>query len=48
MSDTSRVISRMVDMVMIRTFEQSKMKSLHKYSKVPAINGLANEYHLYN
>lgn len=45
MSDTSRVISRMADMVMIRTFEQSKIEEFAKYSKVPVINGLTNEYH---
>jgi ornithine carbamoyltransferase len=45
MSDTSRVISRMVDMVMIRTFEQSKLEEFAKYSQVPVINGLTNEYH---
>ena len=45
MSDTSRVVSRMVDMVMIRTFEQSKIEEFAKYSKVPVINGLTNEYH---
>ena len=45
MSDTSRVISRMVDMVMIRTFEHSKIEEFAKYSKVPVINGLTNEYH---
>ena len=45
MSDTSRVISRMVDMVMIRTFEHSKIEEFAKYSKVPVINGLTNEFH---
>lgn len=45
MSDTSRVVSSMVDMVMIRTFEQSKIEEFAKYSKVPVINGLTNEYH---
>lgn len=45
MSDTSRVISRMVDMVMIRTFAQSKIEEFAKYSKVPVINGLTTEYH---
>ena len=45
MSDTARVISRMVDMVMIRTFEQSKIEEFAKYSKVPVINGLTNEFH---
>ncbi len=45
MADTSRVVSSMVDMVMIRTFEQSKIEEFAKYSKVPVINGLTNEYH---
>ncbi len=45
MSDTSRVVSSMVDMVMIRTFEQTKIDEFAKYSKVPVINGLTNEYH---
>jgi len=44
-SDTARVISSMVDMIMIRTFEQSKIEEFAKYSKVPVINGLTNEYH---
>lgn len=45
MSDTSRVISSMVDMVMIRTFDQSRLDEFSKYSKVPVINGLSNQYH---
>jgi len=45
MNDTARVISRMVDMVMIRTFEQSKLEEFAKYSKVPVINGLTDSYH---
>lgn len=45
MKDTSRVISRMVDMVMIRTFEHSKIEEFAKYSKVPVINGLTDSYH---
>jgi ornithine carbamoyltransferase len=45
MKDTSRVISRMVDMVMIRTFEQSKLEEFAHYSKVPVINGLTDSYH---
>jgi ornithine carbamoyltransferase len=45
MKDTARVISRMVDMVMIRTFEQSKLEEFAKYSKVPVINGLTDKYH---
>jgi ornithine carbamoyltransferase len=43
--DTARAISRMVDMVMIRTFEQSKIERFAQYSRVPVINGLTNEYH---
>lgn len=43
--DTAHVISRMVDIVMIRTFEQSKIERFAAYSRVPVINGLTNEYH---
>jgi ornithine carbamoyltransferase len=43
--DTARVISRMVDIVMIRTFEQAKIERFAAYSRVPVINGLTNEYH---
>jgi ornithine carbamoyltransferase len=43
--DTARVISRMVDLVMIRTYEQSKIERFAKFSRVPVINGLTNEYH---
>jgi ornithine carbamoyltransferase len=45
MKDTARVISRMVDMVMIRTFEQSKIEEFANYSKVPVINGLTDSFH---
>jgi len=45
MKDTARVISRMVDMVMIRTFEHSKIEEFAKYSKVPVVNGLTDSYH---
>lgn len=43
--DTARVISRMVDIVMIRTFEQAKLERFAAHSRVPVINGLTNEYH---
>ena len=43
--DTARVISRMVDIVMIRTYEQTKIEHFAKHSRVPVINGLTNEYH---
>jgi ornithine carbamoyltransferase len=43
--DTARVISRMCDMVMIRTFEHSMIEEFANYSKVPVINGLTDSYH---
>ena len=43
--DTARVISRMVDIVMIRTYEQAKLERFAAHSRVPVINGLTNEYH---
>lgn len=43
--DTARVVSRMVDIVMIRTFEQARLDKFAEYSRVPVINGLTNEYH---
>jgi len=43
--DTARVISRMVDVVMIRTYEQAKIGRFAEYSRVPVINALTNEYH---
>jgi ornithine carbamoyltransferase len=43
--DVARVVSRMVDIVMIRTFEQSIIERFASQSRVPVINGLTNEYH---
>ena len=43
--DTARVISSMSDMVMIRTYEHSKLEEFSKYSSVPVINGLSDSYH---
>ncbi len=43
--DSARVISRMVDLVMIRTFGQEKIERFARYSRVPVINGLTNEFH---
>jgi len=43
--DVARVITRMVDLVMIRTFEQTIIDRFAAYSRVPVINGLTNEYH---
>jgi len=43
--DVARVITRMVDIVMIRTFEQANLERFAAHSRVPVINGLTNEYH---
>jgi ornithine carbamoyltransferase len=43
--DVARVITRMVDIVMIRTFEQSIIERFAAHSRVPVINGLTDEYH---
>jgi ornithine carbamoyltransferase len=43
--DVARVISRMVDVVMIRTFEQTIIERFAAHSRVPVINGLTNEHH---
>ncbi|OXJ17796.1 ornithine carbamoyltransferase [Burkholderia sp. AU6039] len=43
--DSAQVISRMVDIIMIRTFEQDVIKRFADNSRVPVINGLTNEYH---
>ncbi len=43
--DTARVISRMVDIVMIRTFEHQRLTSFAEHSKVPVINALTDSFH---
>jgi ornithine carbamoyltransferase len=43
--DMAQVVSRMVDIVMIRTFEQAILERFAGVSRVPVINGLSNEYH---
>ena len=43
--DSAKVISRMVDLVMIRTFGQDKIELFAQHSRVPVINGLTNEFH---
>jgi ornithine carbamoyltransferase len=43
--DSAQVISRMCDLVMIRTFEQDIIERFAAKSRVPLINGLTNEYH---
>ena len=43
--DSAQVISRMTDIVMIRTFGQDIIERFAANSRVPVINGLTNEYH---
>jgi ornithine carbamoyltransferase len=43
--DAARVLSRMVDGIMIRTYEHEKAQRLAKYSQVPVINGLTDMFH---
>ncbi len=44
-SDTSRVISSMCDIIMIRNDSQKELKEFASYSKVPVINGLTDKFH---
>jgi ornithine carbamoyltransferase len=43
--DAGQVISRMCDVIMVRTFEQDIIERFARNSRVPVINGLTNEYH---
>lgn len=43
--DSARVISSMVDLIMIRTFSQKQIEKFAKFSKVPVINALTDDYH---
>ena len=43
--DSARVLSRMVDAIMIRTFEHEKIEAFAKHSQVPVINALTDMYH---
>lgn len=43
--DTARVISSMCDMMMMRTDKHSKIEQIAKYSQVPVINGLSDDFH---
>lgn len=43
--DSARVISSMVDVVMIRTFSHETIETFAKHSRVPVINALTDDYH---
>jgi ornithine carbamoyltransferase len=43
--DSARVLSRMADVIMIRTFEHEKLERFAEYSQVPVINALTDMYH---
>ncbi|MDQ2089947.1 ornithine carbamoyltransferase [Marimonas arenosa] len=44
-ADTARVLSRYVDLIMIRTFDESVLTEMAEYSDVPVINGLTDRTH---
>ncbi|OUS20402.1 ornithine carbamoyltransferase [Litorivita pollutaquae] len=44
-ADTARVLSRYVDMIMIRTFDESVLHEMAEYASVPVINGLTDRTH---
>jgi ornithine carbamoyltransferase (EC 2.1.3.3) len=45
MADTAQTLSRYIDGIMIRTYRQSDVETLARYSSVPVINGLTDSYH---
>lgn len=45
LEDSARVISRMVDIILIRTFSHANIEQFAKFSSVPVINALSDEFH---
>ncbi len=44
-ADTARVLSRYVDLIMMRTFEEDTLLEMAEYASIPVINGLTNRTH---
>ncbi|PII84394.1 ornithine carbamoyltransferase [Leucobacter sp. OLJS4] len=44
-SDTAKVISRMVDLIVWRTFEHAGLEEMAEHSRVPVINALSDDFH---
>jgi ornithine carbamoyltransferase len=44
-ADTARVLSRYVDLIMIRTYEEATLHEMAEHASVPVINGLTNRTH---
>ncbi|MCG2725098.1 MAG: ornithine carbamoyltransferase [Elusimicrobia bacterium] len=44
-ADTARVLSRMLDAIMLRTYDHKDVEELAKYSAIPVINGLTDMHH---
>jgi ornithine carbamoyltransferase len=45
LEDTARVLSRMVDAIVVRTYEHEKLEHFAAYSRVPVINALTDRFH---
>ncbi len=44
-ADTTKALSRYVDVIMARVYDHEKLETISEYSNVPVINGLSNSYH---
>ena len=44
-ADTARVLSRYVDLIMLRTYEEATLHEMAQFAEVPVINGLTNFSH---
>ena len=44
-ADTARVLSRMVDVIMLRTDDHAKLEEMARHASVPVINGLSDRSH---